>query len=59
MTTQLGSTAEAARALNIGTEAFRKRHARGRLPFRPVGDLAGRLMWDLAEVQRHREEVTA
>lgn len=49
----LGSSSEAAKTLHINTEAFRQRWKRGRLPFKPVGELAGRLMWDLDEVRRH------
>ena len=52
----LGSSSEAAKALHINTEAFRQRWKRGRLPFKPVGELAGRLIWDLDEVRRHYEE---
>lgn len=52
---QVGSSSEAAKVLNISTEAFRQRWKRGRLPFQPTGELAGRLMWDLREVARHRE----
>ena len=52
----LSSSSGAAKELQINTEAFRQRWKRGRLPFNPVGELAGRLMWDLEEVRRHYEE---
>lgn len=55
MDKQVGSSSEAAKVLNISTEAFRQRWKRGRLPFEPAGHLAGRLMWDLDEVAHHRD----
>lgn len=59
MNQTVGSSSEAAKVLNISIEAFRQRWKRGRLPFKPVGQLGGYLVWDLSEVRRHYEEETA
>lgn len=55
MQRSIGSTSEAAHQFHIGVEAFKKRHSRGRLPFKPVGDLNGRLIWDLDQVRQHHQ----